>query len=112
MKRAFDARSMDKLDAAQSILDFLNLNAPDLESSAQCFLTASALRLAADLLSADKDSFSAEYAIIRAVLCWKRFFNQRNLTLRHRALLFIFLVSPRLYQVVWRERLKGSMEAS
>lgn len=105
MKRPFDIQSMDKLAAADSLLEFIRQTIPELEREALCFRTVSALRLMTDLLAAGQERFPEDYRRVSDALCWQNIIGRSRLSLRHRLLLALFFISPALYQRIWEKHL-------
>ena len=103
--RTFDTRSMDKLLAAEEILTFVEANCPELVTQAESFKIVSAMRLIVDLLLEKPLSHRLEYEQIYDILNEPMCRSNPYLMGRHRVLLQLFHLSPRLYAMTWRIRL-------
>jgi len=102
----FDSKSMDKLIAANEIIDFILDNCPDLLPYAECFEIVSALRIAADFKPDVISAYKAEYAQIKQILTNPR--NKKNplLSIRHKIMLKLFRFCKPIFFAIWRKRLR------
>ena len=105
--RKFDKQSMDKLEAAESVLAFVVEHCPEFEKQALCFRTVSALRLMADLLEAGKGCYPDEFRKITQILSGKETMRNTCLSYSHKLLLLLLRISPRLYSKAWKKRLSA-----
>jgi len=102
----FNPRSMDKMTAADEIIDFANENNPDLLPYAECFKTVTALRLAASMSSDDKKKHMVEHKKIDQILLNPYYRKNRMLSKRHKFLMKLYKYCKPAFNAVWRKRLK------
>ncbi len=106
MARGFGHHSMDKMEAAEQVLDFVRSNIPELLAQAEAFQIVSALRVMVDILDDGKCRHPQEFKLTQEILLRKESRSNRCLSRRHRFLLRLFWLSPGLYRAVWHVRFR------
>ena len=101
--KGFTHKSMDKLKAADEIIEFVRENCPELTLHAHCFRLVTALRLVADFDKAGRKTYETEYNKVRQILMEKPI--SPMLSSRHRLMLYVYKHCQPLYRFLWDLRL-------
>jgi len=101
----FKPTSMNKLIAADEIIDYVRKNCSENLDHALCFKVVLALRLAADLTSKNAKKFPEQYQQVRAVLHNPSNARNKLLSSRHRLLLWLYKYCRPAFDYVWKKRL-------
>jgi len=104
----FKIKSMDKLIAANEILDYVRINCPELQRHAECFLVASTLRLAADFSTEIIKKHPVEYKKVKNILLDRKYKKNVYLSFRHKFLLFLFKWCRPMFMAVWKRRISSA----
>lgn len=100
----FKPASMDKLVAADEIINFAKKHCPEFLDYAFCFKMVSALRIAADFNAEIIQRYPNQYQEVRAILHSTK---SKSLSSRHKLLLILFKYCKPAFHYIWKRRLSS-----
>lgn len=104
MARNFSLQSMDKIVAANEIIEFIRTDCPNLIEHAECFKIISSLKVMSDLLKSDINKYKVIYDDLYRYLINIDMSNNKLLSKRHRCLIYIFRKNKKMFSLIWSIR--------